>query len=42
VAGGFRASNDHLQRGDMGVRKIARHLDVATGTVQRIAREMAV
>jgi len=26
----------------MSMRKIARHLDVATGTVQRIAREMAV
>src|SRR5262245_35887647 len=26
-----------LQRGDMGMRKIARHLNVATGTVQRIA-----
>ena len=31
-----------LQRGDMDMRKIARHLDVATGTVQRIAREMAL
>ena len=31
-----------LQRGDMAMRKIVRHLDVALGTVQRIAREMAV
>jgi Helix-turn-helix domain len=31
-----------LQRGNMGMRKIARHVDRGQGTVQRIAREMAV
>jgi len=30
-----------LRRGGMSMRKIARELEVATGTVQRIAREMA-
>ena len=39
---GVRQIRSALQRGDMGMRKIARHLDVATGMVQRIAREMAV